>query len=311
MAKYSILFINTITPLYTGAGESIGIVDNSLIRERITNFPFIQSSSIKGVLKDKFKEKTNNPILVKALFGPEPTQGEDHAGAISFGDALLFAMPIRSLKGCFVWATSPLILNRFYQRVVIAGLALTNLKPLIEKLSSTLNKALICNTSKTLLTFNDNLLLEEFPLPVLELPELTVFASEIAPKIFSGPTNFLSQQFIKKMVVLPEDDFRYFVTYGTEVRPNIRISKETGTTEEGSLRNTEFLPQETILYSLLTFEPAKKPISNTGEFDSLDVNSDDKVKQKFCDGLRLATVVQLGGDETTGKGLVELKLLES
>ncbi|MCS7258116.1 MAG: RAMP superfamily CRISPR-associated protein, partial [candidate division WOR-3 bacterium] len=90
MAKYSILIIKTIERFYTGAGETIGIIDNQLIRERITEFPFIQGSSIKGVLRDNASDKG---IDVEALFGPEPGRGEEHAGAVYFSDAQILAMP--------------------------------------------------------------------------------------------------------------------------------------------------------------------------------------------------------------------------
>lgn len=312
MAGHTILFINVITPLHNGAGESLGLVDNPIIRERLTNFPFVQSASIKGVLRDECgKEVSGNGRKIKALFGPEPGKGEEHAGAVSFGDGQLLAFPIRSLKGCFVWAISPLILNRFYQRLEIAGVEskFTTLKKLIDSVPSTLDKAIICKKSENLLLFgadrDKKLLLEEFPHDIDSSEDLKAFAKELSNIVFNQSDIFLKREFADKLVILPEDRFRYFITNATEVVLNIRIG-ESGTTEEGSLRYTEYLPAETILYSLLTFEKVRA--SNSNEFKDININSEKDVKDLFCS--ILPKVIQLGGDETTGKGIVSLKLME-
>ncbi|MEO0091867.1 MAG: type III-B CRISPR module RAMP protein Cmr4 [candidate division WOR-3 bacterium] len=297
MTKYSILFIKTIERFYTGAGEAIGIIDNQLIRERITEFPFIQGSSIKGVLRDNLSDKIHKDIL-EALFGPEPSQGEEHAGAVSFGDAQILAMPIRSLKGCFVWATSPLILHRFAERVKIAGLSISSLNLLVTTLYSQNNKVLICNGSNEILLFGGEILLEEYALKTQVSSELKTFATEISNIIFSVDENFLKTQFQNKLIILPDDHFKYFAQHATEVIPNIRIG-EKGTTKTGSLRHTEHLPQETILYSLITFEKSRKPNSNLPE---------DDVKNNFDGFITAQPTIKFGGDKTTGKGLVKLKI---
>jgi CRISPR-associated protein Cmr4 len=307
MEEYAILFINVITSLHNGAGESLGIVDNPIIRERITNFPFVQAASIKGVLRDVCEKKVGNGKKIKALFGPEPGRGEEHAGAVSFGEGQLLALPVRSLKGCFVWVTSPLTLNRFHRRLGVAGIEFQSLAELVNSLSSTLDKAQICKGSEKLLLFKPDsdkkLLLEEFPVTAETSDDLTNFAKETSPAIFSNSDSFLRGEFKKKLVVLPEDSFRYFATNATEVVPNIRIG-ESGTTEEGSLRYTEYLPAESILYSLLTFEKARA--SSPDEFKDIKVNSGKDVKDLFCS--ILPDIAQLGGDETTGKGIVRLKI---
>ncbi len=308
MAEHLIMFINVITPLHNGAGESLGIVDNPIIRERITNFPFVQSASIKGVLRDECSKKAANGKIIKALFGPEPGKGEEHSGAVSFGDGQLFAFPIRSLKGCFVWATFPLILNRFYQRLTIANVTCNTLKPLLDSFSTPPDKAYICKDSEKHLLFikgaDKKMLLEEFPINAEESIKLTDFAKEIGPKIFPDTKDtFLKNEFERKLVLLPEDTFKYFVTNATEVVPNIRIG-ESGTTVTGSLRYTEYLPAESILYSLLTFEKAKSSVPD--EFKSINIKSAKDVADRFCS--IKPDKIQLGGDETIGKGLVKLEL---
>lgn len=305
MKEYDVMFVDVITPLHNGSGEGLGIVDNPIMRERTTQFPIIQASSIKGVLRDAYEEKKSSDVV--ALFGPPPGQGEEHAGAVSFGDGQILAFPVRSLKGCFVWVTSPLVLWRFYQKINLIGMGniFPELKNLIDKLHSGLSKAMICPSGKDeILLKRDQsdpgkLLLEEFPIDCDDIKELEKFANEIGIKIYEkGIDDFLKNEFKKKLVVLHDDAFRYFVTNATEVIPNIRIG-ETGTTEDGSLRYTEFLPSETILYSILTFEKAR----------TSDNKSDAKhIKANFYK-TKLSSI-QIGGDETTGKGIVKIVFAE-
>lgn len=304
MKEYDLMFVNVITPLHNGSGEGLGIVDNPIMRERTTQFPMIQATSIKGVLRDAYEEKKNPNVV--ALFGPPPGKGEDHAGAVTFGDGQILAFPVRSLKGCFVWITSPLVLWRFYQMVNIINMGqlqlFPNLSALIVKIHS--SGAKICPTGKNEISLQSqngevNIFLEEISIKCIELNELESFSKEISSKIYDDNLdNFLKTEFEKKLVVVDDDTFRYFVTNATEIVPNIRIGKN-GTTVSGSLRYTEFLPSETIMYSILTFDKAR---TKNNQLDAT------KVKEEFHK-TELSSI-QLGGDETTGKGIVKIALLK-
>lgn len=307
--KHSILFMNAITPVHNGAGEGLGIIDRPIIRERTTNFPFIQASSLKGVLRDEYFIKLNNDPMKKekvdALFGPE--EGEHYSGAVSIGDGNILCFPVRSLKGCFVWATSPLLLYRFTRILEISGKIghFPKLSNLISnsRVHSDMTDVLINPDSTNFLLVSEKIILEEFPKSIYSLNEVKEFAEEFANIIFtSQSSSFLKDEFIKRFVILPEDTFRYFVTYATEVVPNIKIDDETGTSKEG-LRYTEYLPSETILYSLIGFEKAR-----CDNAQALGLDTADGVKKLFDDNK--PDRIQIGGDETKGKGFVELSLLK-
>ncbi len=311
--EHSLLFLNAITPVHNGAGEGLGIIDRPVIRERITNFPYIQSSSVKGIMRDEYSKKLANGY-VEALFGPE--KGEKHSGAVSFGDVNLLCFPVRSLQGCFVWATSPLILYRL-QRVLDIGGFLSEfpgIQALINnpELDNEMDDVLINPDSEEMLTVENKntssrrIILEEFPKTVKSLNEVKDFAAEIAELIFcSDVDKFLKKEFIDKFVILPENSFRYFVTNATEVVPNIKIDSKTGTSKEG-LRYTEYLPSETILYSLIGFEKARIPSDKASE---LKVDTQEKVKEIFYKPENLLSIIQIGADETKGKGFVKLTLV--
>ena len=319
MSKHSIMFINLLDPLHNGAGQGVGAIDRPIIRETATLYPLIQPSSVKGPLRHRFAEVWRDPpdrYRVLALFGPDAGDGaERHSGAISFGEGQLLAFPVRSLKGLFVWATSPRILFRLQQRVEIAGTNGLNLKALLEKVSEwgDFPQVRYCQGPESSILVGDTrqIVLEEFAYPVLPSLELSEFAKKLSAEVF-GAGSYWAGEFSKKLVILPEDSFRYFVTNATEVMPNIRIG-ESGTTEKGSLRYTEYLPREAILYSLITYEKARIPEKwGDGEDDMKEqfqqLNTDESVRDAF-EGAR-PSMIQFGGDETTGKGLSQLKILK-
>lgn len=309
MAAYSFVFIDLIDPLHNGAGEGLGIIDRPIVREKATNFPFIQSSSFKGVLRSYYSDHSSESQKVIATFGPKPGDGNSHGGASAFGEGQLLAFPIRSLKGCFVWATSRLILHRLQEKVTIAGILAAKREKLdlfMEKLkTNTTQKPIIPEGSEgELLSGYTNagslagasLLLEEFDYRCEASPSLKEMAEELGAHIFPD-ADYLREEFAKKLVVLPDDAFTYFVSHSTEVLPNIAIGDD-GTTKDGFLRYTEYLPRDSVIFSLVTHEPSNIVAG---------WNDAGKVKEFF--DAQIPQRIQVGGDETTGKGLVSLTLI--
>jgi len=52
------LFLICETPLHAGSGDSLGIVDLPIQREKHTSFPKIEASSLKGALREAFEEES-------------------------------------------------------------------------------------------------------------------------------------------------------------------------------------------------------------------------------------------------------------
>lgn len=305
---HAMLFMNAITPVHNGAGEGLGLIDRPILRERITNFPVIQGSSLKGVLKDAYRPPKLNDDELDIIFGPD--DGEKHASAMAFGDGNILCFPIRSLNGGFVWAASPLVLRRFLRVIEMANLEsqFVELIKLVKTINSKVSNVIINPQSeKELLIGKKNeqrIILEEFPLQVdISNPDIGKCAEEISNAVYKNILNeFLRKEFISRFVILPEKSFSYFVKYATEVVPNIKIDDKTGTSREG-LRYTEYLPSETIVYSLIGFEKPRIANSNgTGLKDAI------AVKKKFDIPPER---IQIGADETKGKGFVELSILHN
>ncbi len=105
-----------------GGRTGLGVIDNPIQRERHTQHPCFAGSGIKGAFRHAARSSFKESGLVDRIFGPEK-DASDYAGAISFADAQLVAFPVRSLKGVYVYVTSPLALRRLARLAEIAGVA--------------------------------------------------------------------------------------------------------------------------------------------------------------------------------------------
>ena len=93
------------------------------------------------------------------------------------------------------------------------------------------------------------------------------------------------------LVVLSNDDFRDFVTLSTEVIARIKINQETGTVQKGALWYEEYLPSDSILYSLALTSPVfRENDADKGIFTLTDqekeenLDESEKVMEFFEDG---------------------------
>src|SRR5437773_7065225 len=124
------LFIYVETPLHAGTGRGLGAVDQPIQRERTTNYPIVQASSVKGRLRAEAEAKSKagqgiSAEEVKAIFGPGARENaSEHAGALSAGDARILLFPVRSLAGVFAWVTSVDVLARFQREAALVKLSL-------------------------------------------------------------------------------------------------------------------------------------------------------------------------------------------
>jgi CRISPR-associated protein Cmr4 len=300
---HKLLYLTAVSPVHNGSGQGLGAIDNPIMRQRNTNLPIIQGSSIKGVLRTEWEPDSTRKSI---LFGPEPKTASDdnsaHAGALCVGDAQLLFFPVRSLRGAFVWATSPLTLALHQKLLRFAGIEMPSLDKLMEKVKDTEKEQLLVSADGANdLKAGKHIVLEEYgyDAPEKGCDELETFAKEMADIIFP---DFLKDKFKKHLVVLPEDDFQYFITFATEVTPNIRIEAATGATFDGSLRYTEYLLSQSVLCSLWSIDKGRGKNAKDENLDEAD-SVWTEVKQIAEENCR----VQIGGDATIGKGLMEIK----
>ncbi|MBX5492949.1 MAG: type III-B CRISPR module RAMP protein Cmr4 [Chloroflexi bacterium] len=290
-----LLFIYVETPLHAGTGRGLGAVDLPIQRERTTGYPLVQASSLKGRLRAE-AQRRQVPDLT-AIFGPEVGNASEHAGALAVGDARLLLFPVRSLAGVFAWTTSVDTLARFQRAAALAGHALPWSLPTAPAPASVL-------VSGDDLVAGDHVVLEEFsfqPERSQALPAIGQWLADNAlparPAQGDDPYAYWRAALPRKLCVLPEDAFRDFALYATEVQTHVRLDRDTKTVEQGGLWTTESLPPDTLLYAPLLASPSRNGAKLTAS----------AILQRVAD--MGAERTQLGGDETTGQGIVALRFL--
>lgn len=299
------LFLTCETPLHAGSGDSLGIVDMPIQRERHTSFPKIEASSLKGALREAFEEmhistnpKRDHPDILKA-FGPD-SDGSDHAGALGFTDARLLLFPVKSMKGVFAWITCPKALQQFSEDIKLAiGLEVSDIP------SPSAGDAVPLGTDE--LAFGDNYVLEEYTFTKGAKATSQIGGKDLATWLADNlfPANsYWHTKAQKDILVLSDDDFKDFVNLSTEVITRTRIANETGTVQSGALFTEEYLPAESVLYSLVLASPefVKKGNKRNGKAEEM--------MKIFTDGIAQLRVIQLGGNATLGKGILRTKIVE-
>lgn len=290
-----ILCIYAESALHAGSGTSVGAVDLPIQREVTTQYPIIQASSIKGALR----QAALDPSEVNAVFGPAETP--DYAGAISPGDARILLFPVRALNGVFVWTTSADVLGRFQREAALAGY--TGLPDVVP--SSAEGEALVSDPA--LLLDDNSIVLEEFSYSARRDEVTRQWAEYLAAYALpsNGAFDYWRERLVRNLVVLPSNDFRDFVLYSTEIVTRIRVSPETKTVATGALFSQELLPADSVLYAPIY---ATAVHTKNSSLYSVDAGTSAQnvigwVQQNVP--LRL----QIGGDETVGRGLVHLRWL--
>ena len=297
----AVVFLYAVSPVHMGTGTGTGFIDNPIQRERHTNHPYFAGSGIKGAVRHGFKSLGGESDLIDQLFGPESRpesrSSNLHAGAVSFGDGQLVTFPIRSAKESYVYATCPQALARTNRLLNDLGsIESSNWNvPNVDE-----NKCIVVDEK---LLMDDHLHLEAYQYEAKVDPSLKSVSEDLATKAISE--NLKYQYFREKLtnhlVVLSDTDFSYFVQHATVVESHVRIDDRTGTAADGGLFYTENLPPESILIAPLLTSRSR---NHSGE--NLDAgNVMCQMKNVLHDKL-----LQIGGNSTTGRGLVVTRILE-
>ncbi len=300
--KATLMFLYTETSLHAGTGTSLGVVDLPIQREKYTDFPVIQASGIKGAVREwfdfKFKDNADN-AKINPTFGPDKIGSEEsgYAAAITFTDGRILLFPVRSLKAIFAYCTSPAVLQRFQRDAQIAGIPLnwTVPEPANDQTVHGIKNG--CD-----LIEGNQVLLEEYAFNFQQDPQVNSIADWLDKSAIPvGPKyKFWREKVKKSLLVLPDNAFRDFVKFSTEVQARITIDNDTRTVKRGHLFYEEAMPPDSLIYSVvLAHDPVK---------DDMAKLPDDEAVMKFLreiDGKR----VQLGGDATIGRGIVSVRFL--
>ena len=290
----AIVFLYAVSPVHMGAGSATGLIDNPIQRERHTNHPNFAGSGIKGAVRHGWNALGGDSSIVDALFGPSSDELL-HAGAISFGDAQLLAFPVRSLKNGYVYASCPQAIARAQRLLALCGHGREWSALGVPKQSCIL-------ANEELLT-DGKLHLEAFEYTGETNGDISKITEDLAD--LALPENpaydYFREKLKKDLVVLSDTDFAYFVENATLVEPHVRIDDKTGAADDGGLFYTENLPPESLLIA-----PVMAASSRAQKNPMTAQEAMAKVANIL--GNEQGQLLQLGGDATTGRGLVLARL---
>ncbi len=285
-----LLFIHAISPLHAGTGQGVGVIDLPIAREKATGLPYLPGSSLKGVLRDRCTDKT-----CEKVFGPDPTNADEHAGSAQFSDQRLLLLPIRSLKGTFAWVTSPYLLYRLLRDGENAEPE-NPMPPEVPEPKDEGECVTISGNCAIQLTNSgkSQVILEELDLTPAADKNADAWANWLAGQIF--PNDSTWQAWLKaRLCIVNDDTLSFLLQTATEVTARIKLQDDTKTVEKGGLWYEEALPTETILSGLVAATPVDKTEMTVDEI-YLVIN-----------GL-LNEAIQFGGNATVGRGICRVRM---
>ena len=267
MSLSSFISMYALTPCHVGSGSSVGVVDNPIQRERHTNWPVIPSSGMKGAMREQFSRSANT-LTTDEIFGSSNSGGSEHSGAIVISDGKILAFPMRSSIAPFVWITCPGVLKRLNKDLAWLGKSTIE----IPNIQGDQAKSLIGSLT-------GQILLED-----------TIVQAE---KCNSNLEMYFPN--VERLLLVSDEVFHYGVSHCTAINAQIRIKSKTGTTDDGSLRYTEELPADTLMYSIIVCHNSRKQSDNSLKSDKIQT----MLKNEF-------SYTQVGGDMTLGRGIFQL-----
>lgn len=326
--KAELMTMKVLTPVHVGCGSDLGLVDLPIQREKHTGYPKIESSGIKGCIREVFEEIAKNKqdiYDVHNIFGYDSSsencfvdadsneiinikedldkdfKGNDkYAGAIGFTDARIIIFPVISAKDVFAYVTCPDVLNRYFDELNSLGME----KEIAKKFKNNTNvyedKA-ICST-KCKLKIGSKIVIEEYTYDVDE----NAIIDELC-KVLSSQMGLDKESLLSKLIVVDDSHFKDYVTMNTEVVTRTKIDDKTGTVSGSALFTEEFLPTETVMYSFILYSPAFSAIHATENDEKKKTPMRvEKVMDYFKEKTKEIPVLQIGGDATIGKGIVKV-----
>ena len=269
--------IQALSPLSAGTGQSAGIIDLPIARMRATGIPFIPGSSLKGALKDAGRGRLCDGELA-AIFGPDrdgsagdhcgrdperslPDEeqsardraGIDHAGALLVGDARLLALPVRSFRGTFALATSPLLLHLMRRDLMTCDPAASSLAVPTMASDDRIRARVVFEDPLNL--YDGKVYLNDVALPAEPHADAGAWAEEIAKALPNDERSFVT----RRLVIVDDETMAYLWETATQIDTRVRIDhKKTHTVERGGLWTEESLPVETLLIGLAAAHASRR-----------------------------------------------------
>lgn len=226
----TLYLLKTLTNLHAGNGEvNYSVLDKQVQRDALTNMPQINSSSLKGAIREYINYsyiEQEDPAgdkagsIIYTVFGSGPKEDKNKLpqkqGYVNFFDAKLLSLPVRTNKYPFMRATSQNVLNEYIQTCEIFGLSCEITETEMETLTPSFHN------------------------------HGTITIEEQDWK-YNEPTNLEKLSFIGENVILLKNE--HFDTLAKELPFVARNYLENGKSE--NLWYEEIVPRESLFYFVL------------------------------------------------------------
>jgi CRISPR-associated protein Cmr4 len=284
-----LFYLYAESPVHTGAAGSLDVLDLPVQREAATGYPVIWGQSLKGALRQA-AEEADWGARVKDVFGSAVERSDEEGGTtpgtLAVGDAQLVAMPVPTLRHTFAWVTSDVALGRLARKCKVTGRAVPGL-PRVRSDGGT--------AASAAWTSADQEVLGPCLVPFGSAPgeELAEWARLIAADVLGWDPVFgpFAERFREDLLLAGSDLMPVLLRECTEQAVRVQLG-ESKTVENGPFYS-EYLPAETIMAASLT----------------LRGDGDVPQNREALAGLLDQRLLQVGGDETLGKGLMWGRLL--
>lgn len=277
-------FIHALTPLHVGTGRGVGFIDLPIMREKITGWPIVPGSTVKGVWRDYASSENVAGDLVATAFGKaEDNIESDHAGSLAITDARMVCLPVRSLYGTFAYVVSPLALKRLCRDMETVGIA-----PLPMIPDALVDRDILL-TSDSVLQYEQKVFFEDLDFAALPHDDAIDKWAELLGKFLFGSNEKYRHVLQQRLALVADGVFDFLCQQGTEVNARIRIDDDKKTVAEHALWYEECLPAESVLAGIVWCDRAI-----ASEF------SPQKLLDEFC----TPRLCHMGGKTTVGKGFV-------
>ena len=284
-------WIQAISPLHVGSGKGVGFIDMPIMREKVTNWPVVPGSAVKGVMRDHFTYYKKVPSdLIDIAFGKEGTDPQSNAGSLVLTDARIICMPVRSLYGTFAFVTSRFVLERLKKDLVAAGF--TGIPATIP---SPKDGDALCGEDPVIVSGN-TILFEDLDFTAtINNAEATAWAEKLAEWIYPGNPDW-QKIFRERFAILSDDCFGFMTENGTEVAAHIKIDDIRKIAAGQALWYEEALPSESVLAGIAWCDRL-----NASKASGQSGTDQKKIFDTFFTG---ELNLQIGGKATVGKGRV-------
>lgn len=261
------LFAETF--IHPGSGQNDGGIDQPVARERVTGYPFIAGSSLKGAWLDYAKQNGYSKDSYNKVFG-----SPEAAGQLLFSDARIVLLPVRSLSRSYCWVTCPLVLERLQRD--LKRMHGSDVLPL-DSISVESEKFIGLQEADSTIFLEERYLQRQDTDMKSLLKELKKFI----------PDPVSRKRLDNQLVIVSNADFDWFAGNGLPVQA--RNSLDDKTKESKNLWYEETLPPDSLMLTTIS------------QRDSGNSSLED-LKKKITE----KPYLQVGGNETVGQGWFQL-----